>query len=151
MNTLTIPQFIQDVEHEVRTLKKHATAEEINRLNLNIFNPEYEHTCIYGQMTGSCTTLRTKDLMDKACIRVMDCTGGGISSIIGNQLRWAFLLNVNGKYTGQTWDVYLEDGPRNWRYLSALEGYICTKDAKVAHIMDFLKDTTSSVQLNLQS
>lgn len=39
---------------EVEALKKHATPEQISRLNLFEIDPMSTTNCIYGQMTGDC-------------------------------------------------------------------------------------------------
>lgn len=139
--------LLESVAHEVKMLKQHATPEEIKRLNLTIFNPDSRYNCIYGQMTHDCSSERAKELMDVACDRVWDLSSTkymGVWDLKGGLLDER-LDNLNGNYEGQPWDG--ED--RRFNYLSALEGYICLKDAKVSHIIDYLKDTENKIELNL--
>ena len=139
-----IKQFKSDVEHEIKMLKQHATAAELKRLDFTWFNHMHMKACIYGQMTGSCESKRAKKLMNVSCIRVMELLSGG-TDIIDNVLMSSTKFKVNGAYTGQTWEALY----RRYSYLSALEGYICTRDAKTEHIIDFLKDTTNTIKLKL--
>lgn len=143
---ITREEFLKDVEHEVRMLFKHATPEEIAKLNFNTFNNHNAERCIYGQMTGDCRTVRAKELMDLSCVRVMDVEDGS-----KNCTNWNDDFKVNGEYTGQTWQYMslLRNGyyRRNWSHLSALEAYICLEDAKVENIYAFLQRETDVLEL----
>lgn len=57
--------FIMDVLYEINHIKKHATKEEISRLDFEEFSPERIDKCIYGQMTGDCFSKRAEQLMPK--------------------------------------------------------------------------------------
>jgi hypothetical protein len=50
---------------KINNIKKRATSEEISKLDLETFDHANRYACIYGQMTGSCTSVRAKDLMAK--------------------------------------------------------------------------------------
>lgn len=54
-----------DTLYEVRHLKKHATKEELSKLNFTKFNPGDAGECIYGQMTGDCSGKRAVELYPK--------------------------------------------------------------------------------------
>ena len=58
--------FIKEVRKEINTIKRLATKEEINKLDINTFNPLQTNNCIYGQMTGNCLSLRAKELYPKS-------------------------------------------------------------------------------------
>lgn len=146
--------FLNDVEYEVKMLKKHATEKELDKMDFNKLNSQHPEFCIYGQITGDCQSKRAKILMDKSCIRVMDI-GGGARDL----LKKTFLeikKGINGKNNGQGW---LNDGgdrdhvslfgkgSRDYRYLSVLEGYICTKGAKTEHIIQYLKGEIETLKL----
>lgn len=139
MSIVTKKQFLADVRHEIEMLKQNATESEIARLNINSLNANDINLCIYGQMTGDCTSLRAKDLMDKSCKRVFSRTFKIRTAI---QLD-ALIPNVNGNYESQDWDIY----GRELDYLSALEGYIYATDAKNAEIISYLKDETTTLTL----
>lgn len=96
--------------------------------------------CIYGQMTGSCQSRRSKELMDASCIRVLKenvLSGDGIEF---KTLKTA----INGEYTGQDW---YSEGRRSLDYLSSLEGYINLRDAKNAQIIQYIKDEINTLKL----
>lgn len=128
---------------EIESLKKHATKEEINKLDLETFHPEHESLCIYGQMTGNCKSKRAKVLMDKSCTRVWDVGCGELSlSLFGDTFTKVKSL-INGEYTGQMWI----GNHRNYSYLSALEGYIALKGANIKGIIQYLKGEIDSLKL----
>lgn len=135
-------EFLADVLHEINMLKQHAFKTELKHLNLKWFDYNEPAACIYGQLTGNCTSNRARKLMDLSCIRVMDLNNGTQSiaeCTIGSKK-----FNVNGVYTGQTWE---DVNARDYGYLSALEGYICTKGAKIEAIMQYMKGETDTITL----
>lgn len=142
-----IKDFLKEVEHEILMLKKHATKSEIEALNIEKFDYRRPTQCIYGQMTGNCESYRAKALMDKACIRVLHLAGYGVEDIDNVKIS-DDSFNINGEYTGQTW-LSRSSQRRDYTYLSALEGYICTKNAKNKHIFEFLKDDSNTITLKL--
>lgn len=139
--------FLKDVEAEVKALKKNATKEELANLDFEEFDPTNIKRCIYGQMTGSCKSPRAKELMDSACIRVFNL---GYTDIENAPVTEALKV-LNGGYEGQTWNGGMYEGmfSRSFNYLSALEGYIATKNAKNKHILAFLKDRSRKIKLKL--
>jgi len=140
---LTKSEFINDVIKEIKSLKKHATREELERLDFEAFSYSFVTDCIYGQMTGNCKSYRAKDLMDKSCVRVMSLPDG-CGDI--EDKTFAEVNNehfINGDYNKQTW---IDEG-RDWCYLSALEGYICLKNAKTKNIINYLKGETNTLNL----
>lgn len=62
-----LKRFKELVTNEAILLKKHATKEEISRLNFDTINPTHNFKCIYGQMTGSCESFRAHELMLLCC------------------------------------------------------------------------------------
>ena len=148
--------FLKAVEHEVKTLKKLATKEELKNLNLGNFNPQIPEKCIYGQMTGHCASKRAKVLMDNACIIVTnineDEDDGGTDKLEDKSYS-SIKKFINGKNTGQGWkdkggntDIF-SGTSRNYRHLSALEAYICLKGAKIKNIVSFLKGESETLAL----
>lgn len=142
-------EFLNDVAHEIKTLKKLATKEELAKLDFSSFNNGNVTKCIYGQITGNCASKRAKILMDKACIRVMDLASGvdDIKNQTFNQIKDL----INGKNTGQGWYNSGGDfsmfGSRSYSHLSALEGYITLKGAKNEHIIKYLKGEDKTLKL----
>ncbi len=139
-------EFIAAVEHEVKTLKEFATKEELKNLDLDYFDPTHKQKCIYGQMTGTCTSRRAKELMDQTCILVTNGKNSGTREFkkenYSNVKRF-----INGANTGQGWIIKEDDVYRNVAYLSALEAYICLKDAKTKHIIEFLRGEVETLKL----
>lgn len=139
MKEITEDQFLQDVRAEVESLKNNATKEEINNLDFDIFNPESQYNCIYGQMTGRCSSERAKELMDLGCVRV---AVGDIFAYTKKELP-SILKKINGPYNGQMWT----DGYRNFNHLSMIETYILLNNSKPKNIIDYLKGKTEKLVL----
>jgi hypothetical protein len=144
-------EFLADVVHEVQALRTHATSEELDNLYFEIFDPNRKTKCIYGQMSGSCTSSRAKVLMDLSCKRVWNLNKNLASySLIRNPKFTEVKKFINGQYTGQGWhtyDHYGNEWNRDLRYISALEGYIFLKDAKVKHIFEYLTGKVEKLEL----
>ena len=58
-------EFKQEVQEELDTIKAKATKEEIAKLDFEGFNADSSDSCIYGQMTGCCVSVRANELMPK--------------------------------------------------------------------------------------
>ena len=69
--------MIDLVKEEAANLKKLATAEELQKLDIHILNHDNIYNCIYGQMTGHCHSRRAADLIINCCPRVYDATNDG--------------------------------------------------------------------------
>lgn len=142
MKKITKKQFLADVKHEIDMLKLHATKEELSYLNFKTFIPESPNDCIYGQITGTCESNRAKYLMEKCCIRMWDFSDVEFG-IKGR-------LMENASYINGAFDSSLlwRYGSRDtYDYLSALEGYIQTSDAKNAEIIAYLRDEREDLVL----
>lgn len=70
-------EFHKHVKHEIEQLLIYATKEERDKLDFNSLHPRNPCLCIYGLMTGSCNTARSKELR-KFCCNVFF---GGIKGI----------------------------------------------------------------------
>ncbi len=64
---MTKKYFKEQTIKELKALKKHAFKKELNKLDFKTFHPDFDHRCIYGQMTGDCTSKRAIRLMNKCC------------------------------------------------------------------------------------
>jgi hypothetical protein len=151
---ITKAQFLNEVKHEIDSLKKHATKAELSRLNFRTFDPNFATDCIYGQMTGTCASRRAKQLMDKSCVRIFDTSSIGSDSLDDISNFNSLKKYINGKYTDISWreatafskSIGNEFG-RDYDYLSALEGYIQTKGAKNKEILEYLKGERETLKL----
>lgn len=147
MSNITKEQFLQDVRTEVESLKANATPEEVANLNIKTFDFDNQDNCIYGQMTGSCESVRAKELMDKACVRVTNVIKWGMR----DRTFEAFKDNINGEYTGQTWGHDRTDGTyqRSYSHLSMVEYYISLDGSSPENIMKYLKGEVETLELPL--
>lgn len=58
-------EFLLEVMAELDNIKAKATKEELSRLNIESFYVNSPNMCIYGLMTGICTSNRAKELSPK--------------------------------------------------------------------------------------
>ena len=137
---MTKKEFLDAVAHEIKMLKQHATPYELNGLWLTTFDPDEPNNCIYGQITGACNTPRAKELMDLCCIKEVDNTP--IESGINFSGIKPF-IEVE-EYKGQDWAT---NNKRHLSYFSALETYIYFKDAKINHVISFLRGEINELKL----
>jgi len=141
-----VEDFKKDVLHEINMLKQHATIEEKQRLQFSKFDYKEKYLCIYGMLAGTCENLRAKELMELSCIRVMDLGIQGVNALKGLEVSDDNFI-VNGKNKGQTWKKVEPESNRNYSYLSALEGYICTKNANNEQIINYIKGFSNELVL----
>ena len=137
-------QFLKDVAHEVEMLKIHATAEQIERLNFDNFDPCYGESCIYGQMTGHCRNEEANRLMNVACIRVVhrDYQKG----IEFKEATFKEIApEINGEYKGQMFDKEKREGL--YSFMSMIETYILLKNSKPENIIKYLKGEVDTLVL----
>lgn len=149
-NFITREQFLADVRHEIDSLKANATPSEIAKLDIYNFNFNSPRNCIYGQMTGRCSTFRAKELMDASCVRVTKRSDDfdGVSYSRGKGFD-DIVSHINGDYKGQTWgEKYDETYNRHYGYLSMLELYITLNGANNRNIFEYLKGETEILDLN---
>lgn len=143
-------EFLSDVKHEIDMLMKYGTKNELSNLDLDSFDQDHTENCIYGQMTGSCTSKRAKILMDKSCIRVMH-----LETNVNGKTFDEIESEINGKNDGQGWydeggetrRFGLRRGSRNFAHLSVLEAYIGMEDAKIDNIIKYMKGKRKTLKL----
>jgi hypothetical protein len=118
-----------------------------SKLDFKTFDSLCAGTCIYGQMTDDCSSIRAKELMDLACIRVMNLKNGvgDIENLDIEDERFV----VNGEYKGQTWKSIgsINLYKREYSHLSALEAYIATRNANNEDIIKYLKGEINTLIL----
>jgi len=132
---MTKAEFLKDVEHEVEMLKKHATKEELNRLDFVNLDPADGMCCIYGQATGHCRSNRAQDLILKCCKRVVAFDG----DIPGEPFSQSIKPFINGAPSLSNID--------SCHHISSIESYIMLKGAKNQNIIKYLKGETKTLTL----
>lgn len=58
-------EFVNEVMEEIKHLKRNATKSEKRRLNFDTFIYSHPLQCIYGQLTGNCSSRRALELYPK--------------------------------------------------------------------------------------
>tara|TARA_R110002124_G_scaffold257896_1_gene423617 strand:+ start:792 stop:1196 length:405 start_codon:yes stop_codon:yes gene_type:complete len=130
-------EFLAAVEKEIISIKENATTEEIGNLDFTELKPANSDNCIYGQMTGSCNNLRSKDLMIKGCTLVFnEICFSDFDTLTDN------VISVESNNSNE-WN-------RGWRYtnyFSALETYISLDDSNNENVIAFLKGEVKELEL----
>ncbi len=70
INTKNMKTFPKLVIEEATNLKKYATPQEIEKLDIATLNSKITTECIYGQMTGYCHSKRAIKLIEQCAPRV---------------------------------------------------------------------------------
>lgn len=143
-------EWLTDVKNEIDALKENATKEELSRLDYKSFDPKHADHCVYGQLTGDCATPRAKELMDIACLRVMDFSGK--FDEIDDETFTGIQQFINGANKGQGWKEWEDLGGavnyfRQYKFMSSLEAYIQLKGAKNKSIIQYLKGERNTLNL----
>ena len=130
-------EFLAAVEKEIISIKENATTEEIEKLNFIHLDPLHPTSCIYGQMTGDCENLRSKDLMGKGCTLVFDSlTFDCFEDLI-------LCAHSRESNNSDDWSSKF----RNAYYFSALETYIALGDSNNKNVIAFLKGEVKELEL----
>lgn len=144
---ITKEQFLKDVRTEINNIKKYATKAEINRLDFENLNPDSKYKCIYGQMTGICTSPRASELIFKSCARYISPGDDYIKTDSFIKLK----SQINGKTipdiknNKQFLNTRREFG--EIQHFSSLESYIMLPKAKNKNIISYLKGETKKLVL----
>lgn len=135
MGTYTKKQFLEDVAKEAKALKEHATNRELSNLDFESFDPGNPNECIYGQMTGICTSPRAHELIANCCIRLVDNEkyddSDGFETIaesINGEVESVEQLNEKRDKSGCA-----------LLYVSTLEAYIMYEGADNENLIAYLK------------
>jgi hypothetical protein len=118
-------------KEEAKKLKKFATKQEINKLNITTFDPKHFKSCIYGQMTGDCYSERADELIQNCATKVY-VPNPSFSNMES--------LRLNGK----PWDVSCTN--RAYTYHSPIEMVILPAHGgsnNALAIIDYLKGKTN--------
>lgn len=145
MKNYTVDQFLEDVRKEAAALRANATPEEIGRLDPATFDPHGMSNCIYGQMTGTCTSVRAADLIFTCCRRYVD-NGDYVDDY---RTKKNIIQYVNGEKieaVNSSNDLLVHRGD-GLIHLSALEGYILCSDANIEGLFSYLKGETETLSL----
>lgn len=146
MENYTVEQFLEDVKKEAAAIKLRATPEELARIHIDTFDPTDYKYCIYGQMTGDCTSLRAADLILACCPRYIK-NGIDVNSFenFGDPVREANGDRIGGVNNGN--DLRSHRLGTTLEHISALEAYILVPGAHADQIVAYLKGETETLEL----
>lgn len=123
---------------EATRLKKHATKEELSKLDFDTLHPDHWQRCIYGQMTGDCFSQRAYELILECAPRVYvaplsDSTSCG--------------LEPDGKLNGKPHSIK-HHSVRGDYYFSPIERFIYLpgNKGKTKKLISFLKGKTTKLE-----
>lgn len=151
---MTKQEFFGEVALEIQALKERATSEEIDRLDIDRFDPTCYDKCIYGQMTGDCTSGRAVDLIYDCCPRYVNMperTPGELYQSLPAEKGFNAIQHlINGQKPPSVEDAYgllKTRGLRGIQFFSALETYILLPDANNNNVIKFLKGEVDVLEL----
>lgn len=136
---ITIKAVNELVIAEATKLKKHATANEIKKLNFATLGTQSETRCIYGQITGSCFSDRATELIGQSCEKVF--TNKSRSYDFGDER----MGEIKGELNGSPKNSVRMD------YWSPIEVFIDMprnhKNGNNERLIAFLRDETKELKL----
>lgn len=135
MITKTLKQL---VKKEAKALLTHATKEERESLDFNNLDPDHKSRCIYGQMTGRCTSKRASQLIRKSCEKVYRF---GEAGPIDED---AVLSGKPRKNRNDNLHSWL---PEPLEYFSPIEVYILNPGAKNKELIEYLRGERKTLDL----
>lgn len=124
---------------EAKNLKKHATQEELNELNLENVDPDRPTKCIYGLMTDDCYSDRAAELIQKCCTKVYK-----------SELRERFGRYVNKSLLNGAPTKIPEGESRKFLYHSPIEVLIFGDNGgeeSIKKLVPYLKGETKTLKL----
>jgi len=123
---MTKDKFLKKVLAEVANIKANATKKEIANLNANLLDPMTRTMCIYGLMTGDCTSDRAIELTPK----IYSDVGLPNTTFTEKQRKGCFTKPQSLLYS-----------------FTPLEIYITMKGAKTNEIIQFIKGKINTLKL----
>lgn len=136
-------QFLQDVSSEASLLKNYATEEEVAKLDFDRLRFDNRRSCIYGQMTGDCRSIRAQILLASCCKRFV----ANSDLLIPHPSNWNPDKRPSFNKIKEFVNGTTQDRPDTVIYLSSIETYIALKGAKPKELIDYLKGTTDTLTL----
>jgi len=120
------------VLQEADNLKKHATKEELEKLNILNLQNDHSENCIYGQMTGHCFEERAHELIMLCAPKVYNVIGQRDWLRDGNELNGP-PTKINGRLRGDVYyspiEIFISQGTNkvlgnNKRLIDYLKGNV---------------------------
>lgn len=141
-----ISKQLVDLTHvEAARLRKNATADELDHLDFESFNPGSDTDCIYGQMIGYCRRPRAVELIRKCATRIVKVVNPDVGN--GNGLdNVSCELAFGAK---ETFERRTKDKPF-WgevNYFSPIETYIAQDGADNKQLIAYLRGEIETLDL----
>ncbi len=124
----------RQVLREANNLKKYATKEELQRLNIELLVPKFQTACIYGQMTGDCYSPRASELIHKCAVPVAAQPS-------------VFYLYPVRNWVRRWWRGITGYDRGNYRLFTAIEAYITAPGAKNHNLIKYLRGETQVLKI----
>lgn len=131
------PKLKELVKQEAKNLRKYATKPELNKLDINTFSPLSQINCVYGQMTGICSSLRATELITKCAVKIFNPGSDDAGWLEGSK--------IGGKPTGEG------RNSDKLEYFSPIEVFIFLANrhdkTKNSKLISYLKGETKTLKL----
>lgn len=125
-------ELLELVAEEAALLRKNATPQELAKLNLPVLDPAKANRCIYGLMTGDCTSTRAESLIMTCCKKYLRNKSKSLErGIVSFETTSDFQSRV-----GYVWICF-----------SPIEVYISLSSANLSNLIFYLKGVTDNLEL----
>lgn len=129
-------QLVDEVVKEATKLRDTATAEELELLDFDEFDPLDVESCVYGQMTSECTSRRAVRLIRSCATKILFAAGGTPCEASCS------LEHCSKKDFESERRIGIVS-----HYFSPIEIYIAQDEADSKHLIDFLKGNVDTLDL----
>lgn len=139
---ITRKQLAELVKAEAKKLRALATPQEKKNLNINTLDPNAIWSCIYGQMTGSCDSQRSIELIRASCPIVIKFNLK--KHIKGTPYRLGVISKSKNGNQITKGRIYQDEA----RYFSPIEMFILreeNKESNNAKLIKYLKGETKTL------
>lgn len=153
---MELKEFYKIVEEEVKLLRENINEEEVSNIGI-MFESGYTQSCVYGQITGHCSSNRSKYLMNK-CVSYWVSNSSYLDDVRVGHMHsdydvcfFEYRLSINSSLQDSSPYEFVEDveDSRNYYSYTPLEAYIMLYGSKDNEIIDYLKGDTNELNLEI--
>lgn len=136
---ITKKQWLKDVATEAKNIRKHATKEEIGKLNIGNLQSSHPSMCVYGLLTGDCRSDRAQKLIVTCCKKFVESDDGVLNADTFEEMQ--------DRINGRVKDLGRDGFRFETKYFSSVEAYIMLRSARRSGLISYLKGETDKLEL----
>ena len=127
-------ELLELVAEEAALLRKNATPQELAKLDLYTLDPSNANRCIYGLMTGDCTSPRAESFIRTCCKKYVMAK----SKSLAGGLEYFETTSDFRSRIGYVWDCF-----------SPIELYISLRSTNPNNLISYLTGETDNIELRI--